>query len=69
MFFAQNSLLWRHSEAATGLMVAIHLLAPVLVGALSIALDKARLYILSGILIVPIENISLEHKCCRKDHS
>ena len=49
-------------------MVAIHLLAPVLVGALSIALDKARLYILSGILIVPIENISLEHKCCRKDH-
>ena len=35
-------------------MVAIHL---VVVGALSITLDKARLYILSGMIIGPIENI------------
>lgn len=68
LFFSQNSLLWRHSEAATGLMVAIHLVAllVVVVGTLSITLDKARLFILSGILMAPIENISLEYKCCRK---
>ena len=42
-------------------MVAIHLL-----GTLSITRDKARLFILSGILMAPIENISLEYKCCRK---
>ena len=38
------------------MMVAIHL---VLVGALNIILDKARLYILSGMIIGPIENISV----------
>ena len=45
LFFSQNSLSWRHSEADTGLMVAIHL-AVVVVGTLSATLDKAKLYIL-----------------------
>ena len=67
LFFAQNSLPWRTSEAATGLMVAMHR-AVVLVGNLSANLDKARLYILSGMTVGPIENISLEYKCCRKDN-
>ena len=55
-------------------MVAIHLaVVAVVVGTLSATLDKAKLYILSGILIVPIEIITLTlqykcNKCCREDH-
>ena len=40
-------------------MVAIHLAVELVVGALNITLDKARLYILSGMIIGPIENISV----------
>ena len=48
-------------------MVAIHLTVLVVAaGTLSATLDKAKLYILSGKLIVPIENITLEYKCWMK---
>ena len=43
-------------------MVAIHLTVLV-VGTLSATLDKAKLYILSGMLIVPLESLTLQYKC------